>query len=69
LPDNRERPEGKSCDEYPFAPTLEGASRTSQPDWRWAWVPEDEQDRQGGLMIAFYKQYRVLDGDAYWVVV
>lgn len=73
-PDSRTRPSGQSCDEYPFATTDKGASRTQQPDWGWAWVPIPEQSRQGGLVDGFYRQQRVLDGvsgagDKYWVQV
>ncbi|MFF4652607.1 NucA/NucB deoxyribonuclease domain-containing protein [Streptomyces sp. NPDC001380] len=68
-PGNRPRPTGKSCDEYPFAKTREGASRTTRPDWGWAWVPNTEQNQQGGRINAFFMANRVLDGDAFWVVV
>ncbi|MFF7705496.1 NucA/NucB deoxyribonuclease domain-containing protein [Streptomyces lydicus] len=60
-------PPNQSCDEYPFAATSEGASQTQQPDWGWAWVPVTEQNSQGGLLTTFYRQQRVLDGDAFWV--
>jgi hypothetical protein len=61
-----------SCDEYPFATTDQGASKTTTPDWGWAWVPEAEQDSRGGRLSGFYKQERVLDGtngtgDQFWV--
>ncbi|GAA2640327.1 NucA/NucB deoxyribonuclease domain-containing protein [Streptomyces axinellae] len=38
-PKSRPRPTGKSCDEYPFASTNQGASKTTSPDWGWAFVP------------------------------
>jgi Deoxyribonuclease NucA/NucB len=61
------KPSGKTCDEYPFASTEEGASRTKRPDWGSAWVAESEQNAQGGRLNTFYLQNRILTGDAYWV--
>ncbi|MFF9706782.1 NucA/NucB deoxyribonuclease domain-containing protein [Streptomyces griseofuscus] len=66
-PSSRKRPAGKSCDEYPFAKTNQGASLSKQPDWGWAWVPASEQNSQGGRVGAFWKSDRVLDGDPFWV--
>lgn len=68
-PASRKRPQGMSCDEYPFARSNQGASRVARKDWGWAWVPTGEQNRQGGLLSAFYKSNRVLNNDAYWVEV
>jgi hypothetical protein len=68
-PRSRKRPAGKSCDEYPFAKTWQGASRTKQPDWGWAWVPTSEQNSQGGLLSAFYADNRILNNDPFWVKV
>lgn len=58
-----------SCDEYPFKTTYQGASRTAVPDWGFAWVPISEQNSQGGLISSFYQGQRILDGDAFWVLV
>jgi hypothetical protein len=68
-PASRPRPAMLQCDEYPFATTLEGASRTRRPDWDWTWVPAGEQRQQGGLLNGFYRQNRILNGDAFWVAV
>lgn len=73
-PPGRPRPTGMSCDEYPFATIDQGASKTSQPDWGWAWVPVEEQNRQGGLLGSFCGSSRVMDdtngnGDKFWVQV
>lgn len=68
-PRSRPRPSGQSCDEYPFAKTREGASRSPAADWGWAWVPVGEQNSQGGLVSGFFKAQRVLDGDKFWVEV
>jgi hypothetical protein len=53
-----------SCDEYPFASTLEGG-RTA----RIAGVPKVEQRRQGGALRAFYAKERIRVGDQFLVVV
>jgi hypothetical protein len=73
-PPNAPRPDGKSCDEYPFATTDQGASQTTPPDCGSAMVPNDEQSQQGGFVSGFYRQERVLDGtngtgDKFWVAV
>lgn len=56
-----------NCDEYPFASTLQGASRTTYPDWGSEWVLKSQNDRQGGFINGFYWQSRVLDGEEFWV--
>jgi hypothetical protein len=73
-PPNAPRPDGMSCDEYPFAVTDQGASQTTPPACGSAMVPVGEQNQQGGRVGAFYKQERVLDGtngtgDKFWVAV
>ncbi|MGW4995141.1 NucA/NucB deoxyribonuclease domain-containing protein [Streptomyces mirabilis] len=62
------RPSGKSCDEYPFASTREGGFQSGWTNG-WAWVPAKEQSVQGGLLITFYTENRVIDGDAFYVQV
>lgn len=62
-------PPGKSCDEYPFATTAEGGTALPPHDHGFAFVPTSEQDRQGGIITAFYNADRVLNGDAFWVSV
>lgn len=51
-----------SCDEYPFASTQEGGSTS-----RIAWVPLAENNTQGNTLIDFYRQSRVMTGDAFYV--
>jgi hypothetical protein len=63
------RPKGKSCDEYPFASTYEGGHSLPRADRGWAWVPTNQQDRQGGLIRTFYYSNRVLNLDAFYVKV
>jgi Deoxyribonuclease NucA/NucB len=52
-----------SCDEYPFASTLQGGRNASI-----AGVPRVEQRRQGGALRAFYPKERVRVGDQFLVV-
>nr|WP_269326633.1 NucA/NucB deoxyribonuclease domain-containing protein [Kineosporia mesophila] len=63
----RAAPSGFSCDEYPFASTAQGAANVPASEWGWAYVPEGENDKQGGLIGKFFSQNRVLRGDAFWV--
>lgn len=60
---------GKSCDEYPFARTYEGGTALPAASRGIAMVPATEQDKQGGRIIGFYKQERVMDKDGFWVAV
>jgi hypothetical protein len=60
---------GLSCDEYPFKTTYEGGTALSAANRGWAWVPTGEQNRQGGLISAFYRANRILNKDAFWVEV
>jgi hypothetical protein len=53
-----------SCDEYPFASTIQGGQGASI-----AGVPRVEQRRQGGSLRAFYAKERVRVGDSFLVVV
>ena len=54
-----------SCDEYPFASTIEGGPGKASI----AGVPLWEQRRQGGDQLAFYRRHRIGNGDAFVVVV
>ncbi|MFE1808706.1 NucA/NucB deoxyribonuclease domain-containing protein [Streptomyces sp. NPDC059533] len=65
----RKRAQGQSCDEYPFARTNQGASKSDRRDWGWAWVPISEQNSQARCLFAFYQAQRVLNGDKFWVEV
>jgi hypothetical protein len=66
-PSSRKRPQGKSCDEYPFASTEEGAANNS--DFSWDWVNATQNSAAGALLGAFYAKNRVIDHDAFWVQV
>jgi Deoxyribonuclease NucA/NucB len=51
-----------SCDEYPFASTLEGGAGASI-----APVPVSEQNSQGGTLSSFYQQNNVPIGGKFFV--
>lgn len=61
-------PRGKSCDEYPFAATYQGAAFFPH-DNSTAVVPAKENSREGGLRVAMYKAERLLAKDAFWVII
>jgi hypothetical protein len=54
-----------SCDEYPFASTIEGGPGNASI----AGVPVQEQRRQGGDLAGFYRRHRIGNGDPFVVVV
>jgi Deoxyribonuclease NucA/NucB len=54
-----------SCDEYPFASTIEGGPGKASI----AGVPVQEQRRQGGDLAGFYRRHRIGNGDPFVVVV
>ncbi|MEV4432762.1 hypothetical protein [Streptomyces sp. NPDC049585] len=58
---------GKSCDEYPFAATYEGAGLNS--DYSTHAVPLNQNTTEGGSEYRgkFLRENRILDHDAYWV--
>jgi hypothetical protein len=58
---------GKSCDEYPFATTLEGAA--SGTNYSVRWITASHNTRAGSLLASFYQTSRVLSGDFFWVAV
>ncbi|MFD9250224.1 NucA/NucB deoxyribonuclease domain-containing protein [Streptomyces bottropensis] len=61
-----ERPPGKSCDEYPFASTWQGAKYSGGPFSRR--MVNDKQNKGAGRALkGFYAYSRVLEGDRYLV--
>ncbi|MEV7617527.1 NucA/NucB deoxyribonuclease domain-containing protein [Streptomyces sp. NPDC089799] len=60
---------GLSCDEYPFASTLEGGHHVPPSSRGTRWVPASEQNKQGGRIQTFHKKERVVHGDGFWVKV
>ncbi|MFI8944846.1 NucA/NucB deoxyribonuclease domain-containing protein [Streptomyces syringium] len=65
-PSSMPRPDGKSCDEYPFASTHQGASKN--PDYSCHMVPEKQNTAEGrDYRNPWYKANRILEDDAFWV--
>lgn len=54
--------ENPSCDEYPFASTVEGGGEASV-----MWVPLAENTLQGQTIVNFYRQNRIMVGDSFYV--
>ncbi|MBO2447119.1 hypothetical protein J4573_08475 [Actinomadura barringtoniae] len=61
------RPTGKSCDEYPFQSTLEGASRN--PRYTSAMINARHNTNAGRKLNSFYVANRILNRDAFWVTI
>ena len=51
-----------TCDEYPFATSLEGGSGASIRV-----VPSTANNSQGGILTQGYRSWRILDADKYYV--
>ncbi|MFU0236950.1 NucA/NucB deoxyribonuclease domain-containing protein [Streptomyces scabiei] len=65
-PSSLERPPGRSCDEYPFASTWQGAKYSGGPLSRR--MVNDKQDKGSGRALkGFYAYSRVLEGERYLV--
>jgi hypothetical protein len=52
----------QSCDEYPMATTLQGASFVGPGNFSTAVVPDVANSSQGGTLNNFYSEFHVLDG-------
>jgi deoxyribonuclease NucA/NucB len=60
------RPPGKSCDEYPFATTHEGASKN--PDFSWHMIDATQNTKEGrDYRRPWYTANRMLENDKFWV--
>jgi hypothetical protein len=69
-PKKLKRPPGDTCDEYPFASTVEGGTALPQVDRYVGWVPAKENQNQGNILSTFYREQRILrgnPGDAFYV--
>lgn len=70
-PKRRPRPtkgNRRSCDEYPFASTEEGA--LFNKDFSWMWVNGKQNTTHGrDYLNRDYRKYRILDEDTFWVEV
>jgi len=58
----RPNPPNTSCDEYPFASTVEGGTGASTRG-----VPPWEQNVQGGIISSFYRVNSIQNGDRFRV--
>ncbi|GGX86939.1 hypothetical protein GCM10010324_35550 [Streptomyces hiroshimensis] len=56
---------GQSCDEYPMAQTLEGASRNK--DYSCQFLNARQNSKEGSLRKSYLNGQRVLENDAFWV--
>ncbi|MBC2907857.1 NucA/NucB deoxyribonuclease domain-containing protein [Streptomyces cupreus] len=65
-PSSLERPPGKSCDEYPFASTWQGARHSGGPFSR-RMVNAQQNKKAGDALKGFYTYARVLEGDRFLV--
>jgi hypothetical protein len=65
-PSSLERPPGKSCDEYPFASTWQGAKYNGGPFSR-RMVNAQQNKNAGDALKGFYTYARVLEGDRFLV--
>ncbi|MFI5728722.1 NucA/NucB deoxyribonuclease domain-containing protein [Kribbella sp. NPDC051587] len=64
-----ERPEGKQCDEYPFAASEEGAAaRDGDAHYSVALIDKSHNETEGGQRSAWLKADRIIDGDLFRVV-
>jgi hypothetical protein len=58
---------GETCDEYPFASTVNGAYYNRDPlTWRKR-MPADQNSGVGRKLGSFYSAYRVLSADQFWL--
>ncbi|TMR92540.1 DNRLRE domain-containing protein [Nonomuraea basaltis] len=57
-----------SCDEYPFATTLQGAGQQNTGyNYSVAIIPETQNCSQGATINQWYQRNRILDLDSFWV--
>jgi hypothetical protein len=64
-PESRPRPPGKSCDEYPFASTYQGAYLN--PDYSWHMLDAQQNRLEGRDRQTWYGSVRLWAGDQFWV--
>ncbi|MFJ8387680.1 NucA/NucB deoxyribonuclease domain-containing protein [Streptomyces sp. NPDC094438] len=65
-PSSIPRPAGKSCDEYPFASTHQGAS-VNPKDFSCHMVPATQNTGEGRARKGWYNANRILENDPFWV--
>ncbi|CUW33346.1 NucA/NucB deoxyribonuclease domain-containing protein [Streptomyces reticuli] len=65
-PSSRPRPQGKSCDEYPFATTWQGAS-TGSGKFSWRMINARQNSQGGNALNNFYTYNRIIEKDRFLV--
>ncbi|MET7887822.1 NucA/NucB deoxyribonuclease domain-containing protein [Streptomyces avermitilis] len=65
-PTSRPRPTGKSCDEYPFASTWQGAA-TGSGDYSWRMINARQNSKGGTALNNFYTYNRIIEKDRFLV--
>ncbi|MFD0396416.1 NucA/NucB deoxyribonuclease domain-containing protein [Streptomyces nogalater] len=60
------RPRGKSCDEYPFATTWQGAS-TGSGKFSWRMIDAKQNSQGGNALNNFYTYNRIIEKDRFLV--
>lgn len=58
----------EQCDEFSLASTNQGAAYVAAGDWSARPVPASANSSQGGLNSAYYNEYRVADGDEFYIL-
>ncbi|MEU7833686.1 LamG-like jellyroll fold domain-containing protein [Nonomuraea sp. NPDC049129] len=65
---DEEEAEAGSCDEFPFASTLQGAARANPPhNFSVARIEIGENTAHGRVLKAWYRNNRILNYDQFWV--
>ncbi|GII90462.1 NucA/NucB deoxyribonuclease domain-containing protein [Sinosporangium siamense] len=60
--------EGTDCDEFPFASTLQGATRANPPhNFSVDRIESVQNQDHGRVLKAWYSNNRILNGDKYWI--
>ncbi|WP_329560931.1 NucA/NucB deoxyribonuclease domain-containing protein [Streptomyces uncialis] len=65
-PTSRPRPTGKSCDEYPFASTWQGAA-TGRDGFSWRMINAEQNRKGGNALSGFFTYNRIIEADRYLV--
>ena len=63
-----ERPDGLTCDEYPFASTRQGGGFVGRSRISVDWITGSSNSSGGGLLGAFYRDQRMLNKNPFWVI-
>ena len=66
-PASRKRPKGKSCDEFPFASSRQGAGFVGTKRAKSRMINAKHNSAAGTLIGSFYRSQRVFNHDRFWV--